>query len=356
MKPRLDYDNPAVAESIVYLGMKAEGDCDGEPLPDHPYGNPEAGGQHDPEPAEGHLEEVRLDRRSPSSGEHDDRGPGVGSIADVTQPIPALDFSAFDTDVRVQDDLFRHVNGAWIERTPIPDDKPLTGVVHGRCGTPPRRRSATSSPGWTGSGRAGRQRRGQDRRPVRQLHGRRRDRGRRRAAAAASCSPRIDAVTEVPELIELMGALARVGVRGLVGVDTESDPGDPEPVRDVRRPERTRTARRGVLPGGRVRRDPRGLPGPHRADARDRRGRLPGDRRRSGSSSWRPTSRRCHWDKVKTRDLRLMYNLMSLTDFSAASAGPALADASWPGPTSTSDTWPSWSWSSRPSSPRSPLC
>ena len=45
----------------------------------------------------------------------------------VTQPTPALDFSTFDTDVRVQDDLFRHVNGAWIEQTPIPDDKPLTG-------------------------------------------------------------------------------------------------------------------------------------------------------------------------------------------------------------------------------------
>ena len=51
----------------------------------------------------------------------------MGSIADVTQPTPALDFSTFDTDVRVQDDLFRHVNGAWMERTQIPDDKPSTG-------------------------------------------------------------------------------------------------------------------------------------------------------------------------------------------------------------------------------------
>ena len=51
----------------------------------------------------------------------------MGSITDVTQSTPALDFSTFDTGVRVQDDLFRHVNGSWIERTPIPDDKPLTG-------------------------------------------------------------------------------------------------------------------------------------------------------------------------------------------------------------------------------------
>jgi hypothetical protein len=29
MKPRLDYDNPAVAEASVYLSMKAEGDCTG---------------------------------------------------------------------------------------------------------------------------------------------------------------------------------------------------------------------------------------------------------------------------------------------------------------------------------------
>ena len=51
----------------------------------------------------------------------------MGSITDVTHSTPALDFSTFDTDVRVQDDLFRHVNGTWIDQTPIPDDKPLTG-------------------------------------------------------------------------------------------------------------------------------------------------------------------------------------------------------------------------------------
>ena len=55
----------------------------------------------------------------------------MGSITDVTQSIPALDFSAFDTAVRVQDDLFRHVNGAWIERTPIPEDKPSEAELFG---------------------------------------------------------------------------------------------------------------------------------------------------------------------------------------------------------------------------------
>ena len=34
-----------------------------------------------------------------------------------------LDSSAFDRSIRVQDDLFLHVNGAWLEQTQIPPDK-----------------------------------------------------------------------------------------------------------------------------------------------------------------------------------------------------------------------------------------
>ena len=41
---------------------------------------------------------------------------------------PAIDFSSFDPDTRVQDDLFRHVNGHWLEVTEIPADKPVTGA------------------------------------------------------------------------------------------------------------------------------------------------------------------------------------------------------------------------------------
>ena len=40
----------------------------------------------------------------------------------------AIDFSTFDPDVRIQDDLFRHVNGTWLNTTEIPADKPLTGA------------------------------------------------------------------------------------------------------------------------------------------------------------------------------------------------------------------------------------
>ncbi|HEX8343773.1 MAG TPA: hypothetical protein VF657_03365, partial [Actinoplanes sp.] len=48
-------------------------------------------------------------------------------MTDAT-PTPAIDFSTFDPTVRLQDDLFRHVNGGWLQRADIPDDKPMIGA------------------------------------------------------------------------------------------------------------------------------------------------------------------------------------------------------------------------------------
>ena len=39
-----------------------------------------------------------------------------------------IDTSAFDPDIRVQDDLFRHVNGPWLRTTEIPADKATAGA------------------------------------------------------------------------------------------------------------------------------------------------------------------------------------------------------------------------------------
>ena len=43
-------------------------------------------------------------------------------MTDVTLPS-GIAQDELDAEVRPQDDLFRHVNGKWIERTEIPDDK-----------------------------------------------------------------------------------------------------------------------------------------------------------------------------------------------------------------------------------------
>src|SRR5215210_9282913 len=40
----------------------------------------------------------------------------------------ALNVDDFDTGVRIQDDLFRHMNGRWLANTEIPEDKPVAGA------------------------------------------------------------------------------------------------------------------------------------------------------------------------------------------------------------------------------------
>lgn len=41
--------------------------------------------------------------------------------------VSGIDVTAFDRSVRPQDDFFRYVNGAWLDKTPIPADKPSYG-------------------------------------------------------------------------------------------------------------------------------------------------------------------------------------------------------------------------------------
>ena len=52
---------------------------------------------------------------------------GLMQPASAAQPVPGLDLSGFDVGVRAQDDLFRAVNGAWLEKTAIPTDKSRYG-------------------------------------------------------------------------------------------------------------------------------------------------------------------------------------------------------------------------------------
>ena len=49
-------------------------------------------------------------------------------VTETSAQRPAIDFSSFDQSIRIQDDLFRHVNGSWLNTTEIPADKPLTGA------------------------------------------------------------------------------------------------------------------------------------------------------------------------------------------------------------------------------------
>ena len=45
----------------------------------------------------------------------------------LAQGTSGLDLDAMDTTIRPQDDLFRYVNGTWLETTEIPGARPRYG-------------------------------------------------------------------------------------------------------------------------------------------------------------------------------------------------------------------------------------
>ena len=49
---------------------------------------------------------------------------GIGQEDD-----PVFNTGDMDRSIRVQDDLFRHVNGTWLQKTEIPEDKSVYGSV-----------------------------------------------------------------------------------------------------------------------------------------------------------------------------------------------------------------------------------
>ena len=229
---------------------------------------------------------------------------------------PAIDFSTFDPSVRVQDDLYRHVNGRWLAETVIPDDKPLTGafMVLRDAAEAAVRDIITGMDGGTP---------GSDEAKIADLYASFMDEEAVEAAGAEPLQPplgRIDGVQTPVEFMRLLGGLARRGVAGLVDFGAESDPGDP-----------TRYVM--FLGQGGL-----GLPDEeyYRLDTYEQ---IRAEYRHHVAKSFElaglPDADTLavtvldleteiaarHWDKVKTRDMRLMYNLMPLAEFEASSPG-----------------------------------
>ena len=136
---------------------------------------------------------------------------------------PAFDFADFDPEVRVQDDLYRHVNGRWLRDTEIPADKPLTGAfvdLRDQAEIAVRDIITTLESGEPGSDEA----------KIADLYASFMDEEAVEAAGAGPLLPlfaEIDEVSDPEQLAGLLGRFTRRAINGLVGVDTESDPGDP---------------------------------------------------------------------------------------------------------------------------------
>ncbi|HTF40019.1 MAG TPA: M13-type metalloendopeptidase, partial [Propionibacteriaceae bacterium] len=237
-------------------------------------------------------------------------------MTETSTQSAAIDFSTFDLDVRIQDDLFRHVNGAWLNTTEIPADKPLTGAfmeLRDQAEAAVRDIITTLEGGEPGS----------DEGRIADLYASFMDEDAVERAGASPILPllaAIDSVETLPELTRMVGGFARQAVPGLVALQAEPDPGDPN---------------RYVMFAGQG-----GLGLPDEEYYRlDEYAAIRAQYQAHVSASFAlagiedPETQAqqvfnleteiaaTHWDKVKCRDIRLMYNLMSLDEFVTSSPG-----------------------------------
>ncbi len=226
-----------------------------------------------------------------------------------------FDLSGFDRSVRPQDDLYRHVNGTWQRRTEIPDDKPSVGafielrdqaeaavrelITRARAGDPEAVESKIAN-----------------------LYASFMDEERIEALGASPLAPdlaEVDAVADVPGLVRHLGRMIRRGTGGLVGIDVDADPGDPErqlvfvgqaglglPDEEYYRDDQHAAIRGKYLEHVRTMLS---LAGVEDAEAQAR---------AAVDLETRIASH--HWDKVTVRDLTKMYNPMGFEELAASGA------------------------------------
>src|SRR5690606_28884835 len=129
-----------------------------------------------------------------------------------------------DPGVRPQDDLFRHVNGRWIERTEIPSDKARYGSFYVLAEEAEKavreiiEEAQSAEPGT-------------EERKFGDLYASFMDEDRIEQlgwSVIADDLAAADAVTDVAGLVTALGRLERAGVSGFVQAFVDNDPGDPE--------------------------------------------------------------------------------------------------------------------------------
>ena len=144
-------------------------------------------------------------------------------VTETAAPRPAIDFSTFDQSIRIQDDLFRHVNGTWLNTTQIPADKPLTGAfmeLRDQAEAAVRDIITTIESGEPGSDEA----------RIADLYASFMDEEAVEEAGSDPVLPlltAIDSVETLSDLTRMLGGFARQAVAGLVALQAEPDPGDP---------------------------------------------------------------------------------------------------------------------------------
>ncbi len=139
-------------------------------------------------------------------------------------PRSGLELEALSADIRPQDDLFRHVNGAWIQATEIPDDKARWGSFHFLAEQAEVQVRAIVEESQSAEP-------GSEARKIGDLYASFMDTERIAALGAEPIAGQlagVDAIDSIPALLAAVGRLERDGVGGLIDLYVEPDPGDPE--------------------------------------------------------------------------------------------------------------------------------
>jgi putative endopeptidase len=237
-------------------------------------------------------------------------------VTETAAHKPAIDFSAFDRSIRIQDDLFRHVNWTWLTTTEIPADKPLTGAfmeLRDQAEAAVRDIITTIESGESGSDEA----------RIADLYASFMDDEAAEEAGADPIVPllaAIDSIATLSDLTRMLGGFGRLAVAGLVVLQAEPDPGDPNRY--------VMFAGQGGLglPDEEYYRveeyaEIRGKYVSHIAASFALAGSADSEAEAQQVFDLETEIAATHWDKVKCRDLRLMYNLMSLDEFTASCPG-----------------------------------
>ena len=227
---------------------------------------------------------------------------------------PGLDKGAIKESVRPQDDLFRHVNGKWLDETEIPEDKAIYGSFHmladdSELAVKALIEEAAKNPDSATAKQLG------------DLHNSFMNEELIERLGAAPLQPMLDevaAIDSLPTFFNLLGSLERKGVGGLWGSYVDNDPGDPErylvhlyqggiglPDRDYYTDEKYQEIREHYVP--------------HIAKML----KLAGwQEKKAGTDAQaifelekRFASK--HWDRVASRDAEKTYNLKSIDDLKA---------------------------------------
>jgi putative endopeptidase len=140
---------------------------------------------------------------------------------------PGIEESSIDHNVRVQDDLFRHVNGKWFAETEIPEDKSMYGSFHMLADDAEAAVKEILLQASATEGAA----EGSPAQQIGDLYASFMDEDRANELGAAPIAAELNLIkhlTTIEETTKLMGEFSKLGIGGLFGSYVDNDPGNPQ--------------------------------------------------------------------------------------------------------------------------------